>query len=209
MNTDNRIELLRWYDARRRELPWRRTREPYRIWVSEVMLQQTRAETVIPYYKHFLQRFPTIAALAAAETEEVLSLWSGLGYYRRARQLHRAARMLVEEGGEIPRSVDALRRLPGVGPYTAAAVASIAFGVAVPALDGNVVRVLARRQALAGNPRSAEVRRQLESAAARLLAPQRPGDSNQALMDLGATVCKATQPGLSMVPPAAGLPGSQ
>jgi A/G-specific adenine glycosylase len=185
--------LLRWYDARRRDLPWRRSRDPYRIWLSEVMLQQTQVRTVIPYYERFLERFPTVGALAAAETEEVLALWSGLGYYRRARQLHRAAGEVVRRGG-FPETALELRELPGVGPYTAAAVASIAFGEPVPVLDGNVERLLCRRLAVAEDPKRSAVRRRLSAAAAELLDPERPGDGNQALMEVGATVCRPVAP---------------
>ena len=186
--------LLAWYDARRRELPWRKTRDPYRIWVSEVMLQQTRVGTVLPYYEAFLQRFPTVEDLASAPVDEVLARWSGLGYYRRARQLHRAAREIVERGGKFPTSARELQSLPGIGPYTAAAVASIAFGEVTPALDGNVERLLCRRLGLREDPKRSATRRELLAAAARLLDRGRPGDSNQALMELGATVCKPAQP---------------
>src|SRR5579864_4864215 len=150
-------DLLSWFDRHRRDLPWRRTRDPYRIWVSEIMLQQTRVETVLAYYERFLARFPTVNELARAPLEEVLALWSGLGYYRRARQLHAAARHIADQG-EFPRTIDRLLELPGVGSYTAAAVASIAFGVAVPLLDGNVERVMARRLALAGDPKRGAAR---------------------------------------------------
>src|SRR6185295_2333616 len=141
-------DLLAWFDRHRRDLPWRRTRDPYKIWLSEVMLQQTRVETVLPFYKRFLEKFPTVEALARAEVEEVLALWSGLGYYRRARQLHAAARK-VAAAGAFPTTEAGLLGLPGVGAYTAAAVASIAFGVAAPVRDGNVEGVLARCLALA------------------------------------------------------------
>ncbi len=188
-----RHSLLAWYDRSRRALPWRATRDPYRVWLSEVMLQQTRVEVVLPYYERFLARFPSVEALAAAAEAEVLALWSGLGYYRRARQLHAAARRLVERGG-FPETPDGWRELPGVGDYTAAAVASICFGTAVPVLDGNVERVLARVLALAGDPKGAAARRRLLAAAAELVDPARPGDSNQALMELGATVCTPRRP---------------
>ncbi|HEX2251652.1 MAG TPA: A/G-specific adenine glycosylase [Thermoanaerobaculia bacterium] len=191
--------LLAWFDAHRRELPWRRDRDAYRIWVSEVMLQQTPVEAVLPYYERFLARFPDVAALAAAPVEEVLTLWSGLGYYRRARQLHAAARRIAEAGG-FPRTVEGLRALPGIGEYTAAAVASQAFGVVVPVLDGNVERVLARRLAADGDPKAAPVRRRLRAAAAALLDPHRPGDSNQALMELGATLCVPRRPRCLLCP---------
>jgi A/G-specific adenine glycosylase len=194
--------LLAWYDAHRRDLPWRADPDPYRVLLSEVMLQQTRVEVVVPYFHRFLARFPTVEALAAAEVEEVLGRWSGLGYYRRARLLHAAARRLA--AGGFPRTVDGLRELPGVGGYTAAAVASIAFGARVPALDGNVERVLARRLAFGGDPRRAAGRRALVEAALALLDPERPGDGNQALMELGATVCTPRRPACPRCPLAAG-----
>lgn len=194
-----RQALLDWYDRHRRDLPWRRSRDPYRIWLSEVMLQQTRIETALPYYQRFLEKFPTVEDLAGAEVEEVLALWSGLGYYRRARQLHAAARKVAEAGG-FPRTVAGLRELPGIGAYTAAAVASIAFGVAEPVLDGNVERVLSRRLALDLDPKSREARQRMLEAAAGLLDPGRPGDSNQALMELGATICVPRRPRCLLCP---------
>ncbi|HEX6202182.1 MAG TPA: A/G-specific adenine glycosylase [Thermoanaerobaculia bacterium] len=204
--------LLAWYDRHRRDLPWRRDRDPYRVWLSEVMLQQTRVETVTPYFARFTDRFPDVAALAAADLDEVLALWSGLGYYRRARQLHAAARRVAAAGG-FPRTVEGLRELPGVGAYTAAAVASIAFGVVVPVVDGNVERVAARLLALDGDAKAPAARRRIAETAARLLAPERPGDSNQALMELGATVCLPRRPRCLLcplgqaVPSAGGGPG--
>ncbi len=191
--------LLSWFDHHRRDLPWRRTSDPYKIWLSEVMLQQTRVETVLPFYNRFLERFPTVEDLARAEVEEVLTLWSGLGYYRRARQLHAAARRIAEIG-EFPSTVEGLLTLPGIGAYTAAAVASIAFGVAAPVMDGNVERVLSRCLALEEDPRSGPARRKLLAAAAELLAPERSGDSNQALMELGATLCSPRRPKCLLCP---------
>jgi len=193
-------ELLEWYDANRRDLPWRGHRCAYEIWVSEVMLQQTRVETVEGYYRRFLERFPTLERLAAAPIEDVLAAWSGLGYYRRARQLHAAARQLAEQGRDVPETPRELRELPGIGEYTAAAVASIAFGVPVVVLDGNVERVLARLIALPDNPRAAGPRRQLRALAERHLDPGRPGDFNQALMELGAMVCTPRRPHCSECP---------
>jgi A/G-specific adenine glycosylase len=185
-----RAALLAAYDRDARDLPWRRDTDPYRILVSEVMLQQTRVETVTGYYDAWLDRFPSTEALASASEDEVLKAWEGLGYYRRARNLHRAARMVREElGGQIPTTVEGLRQLPGVGEYTAGAVASIAFAVPAPAVDGNVTRVLARLFDEPG-PRPAWLR---ETAAA-LVDPERPGDWNQALMELGATVCTPRSP---------------
>jgi A/G-specific adenine glycosylase len=195
--------LLAWFDRQHRQLPWRRDRDPYRVWVSEIMLQQTRVETARPYYERFLERFPDRASLAAAEDDAVLAAWSGLGYYRRARQLLAAARRLEGEGGGWPTTAEQWRRLPGVGPYTAAAVASIAFGEVEPALDGNAVRVLSRLAAEPGDPGRAAVRRRLEKRARALLDPQRPGDSNQALMELGATLCRPRRPRCEACPLAA------
>jgi A/G-specific adenine glycosylase len=188
-HVDFRQNLLQWYDRNARDLPWRHTRDPYAIWVSETMLQQTRVSVVIDYYTRFMTRFPTLQSLAQAEESEVLALWSGLGYYRRARALHESAKAVVaENGGEIPKTAAALSRLPGVGVYTAAAVASIAFGEPVAAVDGNVERVLTRyfgHEPVPGVARSGELRRSAEQ----LVDPERPGDFNQAMMDLGASVC--------------------
>lgn len=192
--------LLEWFDHHRRDLPWRRSRDPYRIWLSEVMLQQTRVETAIPYYERFLERFPTVERLAQAEPQEVLAQWSGLGYYRRARQLHRAAREVARRGGDFPDTVEGLLELPGIGPYTAAAVASIAFGVAEPVLDGNVERVASRLLASSENPKSSRGRRRLRERVRELLDPRRPGDSNQALMELGAIVCTPRSPRCLLCP---------
>lgn len=200
-----RDDLLAWYDRHRRELPWRRDRDPYRVWISEVMLQQTRVETVLPYYERFLERFPDVHTLAAAPLEEVLALWSGLGYYRRARQLHGAAGRIVREG--FPETAAGWRELPGIGEYTAAAVASIACGEAAAVLDGNVERVTARLLALEENPKRAAPRRRLRAAAEALLDPGRPGDSNQALMELGARVCTPRNPKCLLCPLARGCEG--
>jgi A/G-specific adenine glycosylase len=181
--------LLPWYRAQHRDLPWRRTRDPYRIWVSEIMLQQTRVETVIPYYERWMQRFPTIADLARADLGDVLKSWEGLGYYARARNLQRAARVLVEEGRGVPGTVDELLHLPGIGRYTAGAIASLAFDRAAPALDGNVRRVLSRLYADA-EP-SVET---LWQRAEELLSQAHPAEHNQAMMELGATVCTPRSP---------------
>lgn len=185
--------LLDWYRRHARALPWRQDRDAYRVLVSEVMLQQTRAATVIPYYERFLGAFPNVEALAAASVEEVLTQWSGLGYYARARRLHAAAGQIVARGS-FPRSVAELKTLPGVGAYTAAAVASIAFGEAVAVVDGNVERLAARLLALPGDPGRGPGRHRVRRLAAALLEPGRPGDSNQAMMELGATVCTARAP---------------
>ena len=180
-------KLLRWFERAKRDLPWREEpRVPYRVWISEVMLQQTRVEVVIPYYRRFLRRFPTLKSLAEAPLDDVLALWSGLGYYRRARNLHRAARAC---DGALPRTAAALRELPGFGPYTAAAVASLAFGAEVPLVDGNVARVLARVFRLEGDARA-----QSWKLAAELLPRGRAGEFNEALMELGATVCTPRSP---------------
>ncbi|MFP3897225.1 MAG: A/G-specific adenine glycosylase [Anaerolineales bacterium] len=185
--------LLAWYKKNRRDLPWRRARDPYAIWVAEVMLQQTQVATVIPYYERFLQRFPTVRALAEADLDDVLALWQGLGYYTRARHLHEAAGIVLREyGGMLPRERGALRDLAGIGPYTSAAIASIAFGKDVAALDANVVRVLCRLFDYAGDPRKAAGKRALHRHAEGLLPPGRAGEYNQAMMELGATICTTT-----------------
>jgi A/G-specific adenine glycosylase len=201
-----RRALLAWYDRTRRELPWRGTQskvDPYRTWIAEVMLQQTQVAIALPYWLRFVERFPTLAALAAAREEDVLAVWSGLGYYARARRMVPAARLALARHGGLPSSVEELRGLPGFGPYTAGAVASIAFGVRTPAVDGNVTRVLSRLFLLDGDPRAPAARRRVEAIAAALLPEERPGDLNQALMDLGATVCRKPSPACSRCPVAA------
>ncbi len=195
--------LLDWFAANRRELPWRRNRDPYRVWVSEVMLQQTRVETVLGYYEGFLERFPTIDSLARAELEEVLAAWSGLGYYRRARLLHRSAQA-VAEAGSFPVGYEAWRELSGIGEYTAAALASQLDGEARLAVDGNVERVVSRLIAYEGDPRSAEGRRLIVEAGSALLDAETPGTSNEALIELGATVCTARRPACASCSLAAG-----
>ncbi|MGE5176099.1 MAG: A/G-specific adenine glycosylase [Hyphomicrobiales bacterium] len=190
-----RAALLRWYRRERRDLPWRRTRDAYAIWVSEVMLQQTRVETVIPYYERFLARFPRVEALAGARESDVLAAWSGLGYYRRARHLKRAAEAVVREhGGRLPGDPEALRALPGIGAYTAAAIASIGFGRPAAAVDGNVIRVIARLEGFRGRRDSGALRRRVEAVAAALAEGPAPGDWTQALMELGATRCLPREP---------------
>lgn len=198
--------LLEWFDRHQRVLPWREDRDAYRVWVSEIMLQQTRVDVVVPYFERFVSRFPSVYALAEAGIDEVLSHWSGLGYYRRGRQLHEAA-CRVAAAGSFPRTVEGLMELPGIGPYTAAAVASIAFGVLTPVLDGNVERVLSRQLALRDDPKAKPARRTLFAAAEELLDPIRPGDSNQAMMELGATVCVPRQPRCGECPLAADCKG--
>jgi A/G-specific adenine glycosylase len=187
--------LLGWFGRVRRDLPWRRTRDPYAIWVSEVMLQQTQVVTVVPFFERFLQAFPTVAALAGAEEQEVLRLWEGLGYYRRARDLHRAARELVgRTGGTIPDDPDALAELPGLGPYTLNAVLSQAFDRRLPILEANSQRLLSRLLGREEDPRSGPARRWLWQAAEALLPRRRVGEFNQALMELGALVCTPASP---------------
>ena len=193
-------ELLRWYDRHRRVLPWRARKgeraDPYRVWLSEIMLQQTTVKAVVPYYERFLARFPDVAALARARPASVLAAWSGLGYYRRARHLHEAARLVVRRhGGRLPDDAEALSALPGIGRYTQGALLSLAFDRPEPVLDGNVERVLCRLLGERRDPRRAEVRRRLWSEAGRLVeASPAPGDFNEALMELGATVCTPANP---------------
>jgi len=188
--------LLAWYDQHARHLPWRGSADPYVVLVSEVMLQQTQVETVMPYFARWMQRFPSLASLAEAQQQEVLAAWEGLGYYSRARNLQRAAQMVMQEfSGKIPADPPSLRRLPGVGRYTAGAIASIAFGQPVPALDGNIRRVLSRVFNVSEDARSPAGVRRLWSLAAEQLPSDRPGDYNQALMDLGALVCTPQNPG--------------
>jgi A/G-specific adenine glycosylase len=193
-----RRQLLEWYARNRRDLPWRRNPTPYAIWVSEIMLQQTRVAVVIDRYQTFLARFPTLVSLALAPEQEVLALWSGLGYYRRARMLLKAAQFVADQlQGNLPSSAQELRMLPGIGDYTAAAIASIAHGEAVAVVDGNVERVLCRLEGWAAGSRTgggAVVRRKIEQLAAKLVDPEHPGDFNQALMELGATVCLPRNP---------------
>jgi A/G-specific adenine glycosylase len=190
-----RRSLLKWYDEHRRDLPWRQTRDPYRIWLSEIMLQQTRVAAVLEHYRLFLERFPDVHALAAASEDSVLAAWSGLGYYRRARMLHQCAKEIVQRhGGSFPQSAELLLQLPGIGRYTAAAIASIAFSEPVAVVDGNVERVLRR---LSGMELTKE---QNWFQAQAMLAPSRPSDFNQAMMELGATVCVPREPRCLMCP---------
>jgi A/G-specific adenine glycosylase len=190
-----RRALLAWYDSNKRDLPWRRTRDPYAIWVSETMLQQTRVDTVIPYYERFLKRFPDVETLATADTDDVLGEWAGLGYYSRARNLQAAAReVAVGHGGRLPDDVDGLRSLPGVGRYTAGAVASIAFDRPEPIVDGNVARVLARLLGIRDDIQKPAVNKRLWSEAEAIAQGPRPGDLNQALMELGALICTPAEP---------------
>jgi A/G-specific adenine glycosylase len=187
--------LLDWYEKRKRDLPWRRTRDPYAIWVSEVMLQQTQVKTVLGYFERWMQRFPTVQALAAAADADVLHAWQGLGYYSRARRLLSGARAVSERhAGELPRDVAALLALPGIGPYSAGAIASIAFGLPEPIVDGNVVRVLSRLFALRGDPAKAPLKQELWRLARELVPHDKPSEFNQSLMELGATICSPTSP---------------
>ena len=188
-----RKALARWYRQAQRDLPWRRTAEPYPVWVSEVMLQQTRVAAALPYYQRFLERFPTVEALAAAPEQDLLAAWSGLGYYSRARNMQKAARQVVAQGG-FPRGFAELRALAGIGDYTAAAIASICFGLPHAVLDGNVIRVLARLLADPGDTGSTRTRRRLAAAAQEFLDCHSPAAHNQALMELGALVCLPRQP---------------
>ena len=196
-----RTRLLAWFDADHRDLPWRRTTDPYRILVSEYLLQRTRVVSGTAYYERFLARFPDVAALASASEEDVLRAWEGLGFYRRARNLHAAAKAVVRDhGGRIPSDAATLASLPGVGPYTAGAVASIAFGEAVPAVDGNATRVLARLYRVEEDMAVTGGRRRISELSRALVPPDRPGAFNQALMELGATICGPRQPRCSSCP---------
>lgn len=182
--------LCNWYRAGHRDLPWRRTPTPYHVWVSEIMLQQTRVQAVLPYYERFMRALPTVQALAEAPEEQLMKLWEGLGYYSRARNLQKAARVVCEQyGGEMPCTREELLTLPGIGPYTAGAVASIAGGQACPAVDGNVLRVLSRLFAREWDIRTQAVKRQAECELSAVIPADCPGDCNQALMELGAMVC--------------------
>ena len=195
MDRQRRLEaiaepLLAWYDKNKRDLPWRGTRDPYKVWVSEIMLQQTRVAAVLPYYRRWMEELPTTADLAAVEEERLMKLWQGLGYYSRARNLQKAAQtIMTDHGGRFPDTYEALVKLPGVGDYTAGAVASIAFGRPVPAVDGNVLRVAARVADIRENIMDTKVRKSFRAWMEAAMPQDRPGEYNQALMDLGATVC--------------------
>lgn len=196
-----RRHLMPWYHAHRRLLPWRSTRDPYAITVSEFMCQQTQVATVVPYFTRWMAAFPSWSSLAAAEESAVLKAWEGLGYYRRARFLHRLAQTVTRDlGGRLPTSPEALRALPGIGPYMAGAIASIAFQQPVPLVDGNVERVLARLHAFALDARSTQGRKQFWVWAEALVPPERPGDHNQALMELGALICTPRNPACLLCP---------
>lgn len=198
-----RRNLLRWYDGGKRDLPWRRDRDPYRVWISEVMLQQTRVAAVIPYYERFLARFPAVESLAEASEPELLGAWAGLGYYRRARNLQKAAKEIAARGA-FPAKYEELRELAGIGDYTAAAIASIAFGRKHAAVDGNVLRVLSRYTGEPGEIGAPSTRARLRETAERLLDARRPGEFNQAMMELGATLCLPREPQCLLCPVAEG-----
>jgi A/G-specific adenine glycosylase len=194
-------EILRWYARHKRDLPWRNTRNPYCIWISEVMLQQTQVDTVIPYYKRFLSRFPSVKALASAPVDDVLKCWENMGYYARARNLHTAAQQLMERfGGELPHTRDDLSRLPGIGSYTAGAILSIAFGQPVPAVDGNVRRVLSRLFAITEPLDQSQTQCHLMNLAEQMISEKDPGTFNQALMDLGSQICTPRKPNCGLCP---------
>ena len=187
--------LLNWWDAGHADLPWRGVRDPYAVWVSEIMLQQTQIATVIPYYERWLGRFPTVADLAAASVDEALKLWEGLGYYGRVRHMHAAAQTIVNEwNGRFPPTAIQLQSLKGIGPYTAGAIASIAFDEPVPVLDGNVIRVLSRLTDLPDDVTATATKKRLRQLAADLVPARRPGDYNEALMELGQTICLPQKP---------------
>lgn len=202
MNRENFTKtILAWYDQGHRDLPWRRTRNPYAIWVSEIMLQQTRAETVISYYERFLARYPTVRDLAQAPEEELLKAWEGLGYYSRARSLQRAAQAIVSDyGGQLPADLEKLRALPGIGDYTAGAIASIAFGIPAAAVDGNVERVLCRWDAVMEEVGTPAVRRRIAARAQELVPQDRPGAFANAMMEMGATMCTPKSPKCLLCP---------
>ncbi len=193
--------LLNWYDHHKRTLPWRGLQDPYAIWVSETMLQQTRVETVLSYYPRFMHAFPAVKALADAPLDEVLKLWEGLGYYRRAQNLHKGAQQVMADyQGTLPHSPAELMKIHGIGDYTAGAIASIAYGFPVPAVDGNVIRVISRLCGIRDNVGIPSVKRALTARAAELVPSHRPGDFNQALMDLGSAICTPGTPDCSTCP---------
>jgi len=195
------VLLLKWYDQVRRDLPWRRTKDPYRIWLSEIMLQQTRVETVKGYYARFLEWFPTVQDLAAAPQEQVLKAWEGLGYYSRARNLQKAAQVIVNErGGVFPSAYEDILSLPGIGPYTAGAIGSIAFDLPAPAVDGNVYRVASRFFGIREDVGIPKVQKEIRRLVEESIPVERPGDYNQALMELGATLCCPGTPGCDLCP---------
>lgn len=194
-------DLLQWYDDNKRDLPWRRERDPYKIWVSEIMLQQTQVDTVIPYYERFMRLFPTVEALAEAEEETVLKAWEGLGYYSRARNLHQAVKEVKSAyGGQVPDSEKDVKALKGVGPYTAGAILSIAYNKPAPAVDGNVMRVLSRIFSIYDDIAKPSARKLFEEKVMELISEDRASDFNQALMELGAVICRPKSPGCLLCP---------
>lgn len=193
--------LLHWYDRHQRDLPWRRTRNPYFIWVSEIMLQQTQVDTVIPFYHRFLSEFPTIETLAKAPLQDVLKVWENLGYYSRARHLHEAAKVIMNGmGGNIPKTEDGLLRIPGIGPYTAAAILSIAFGQKIAAIDGNVRRVICRLFGIRGPINRAKTRKKISEVATALIPREEASRFNQGIMDFGAALCTPRKPACGICP---------
>jgi A/G-specific adenine glycosylase len=200
-NTALHTALIDWFETHKADLPWRRTKDPYAIWLSEIMLQQTQVATVVPYYQRFVDRFPTVQALANAPLDDVLKLWEGLGYYSRARNLHRAAQMVVEKfGGEFPRSADELQKLPGVGRYTAGAVASFAFGQDVPVLDGNVIRILTRLYNIEDDVTQSATKRALWELSEEILPAGQAASWNEGLMELGRRICTPRSPQCASCP---------
>jgi A/G-specific adenine glycosylase len=196
--------ILSWYDENKRDLPWRKTNSAYFIWISEVILQQTRVEQGLPFYRRFVERFPDVNSLAAAEENQVLAVWKGLGYYSRARKLHHAAKLIVEQGQGFPNSFNSLINFPGIGPYTAGAIASIAYNEPVPALDGNAFRIMSRVFNVSNPISSSKAQKLIQSLAKEWISKSRPGDFNQALMDLGSSVCTPRQPNCPFCPLNAG-----
>ena len=196
-----KINLLSWYEANKRDLPWRRTRDPYLIWISEIMLQQTQVDTVIPYFENFKSKYPTPTALAEADEQEVLKDWEGLGYYSRARNLHTAVKEVVEKyDGQVPEDIKELGSLKGIGPYTQGAIASIAFNQAEPAVDGNVMRVLSRILLITDNTSEAKVRKKFEAIIYKIISKEDPSSYNQGLMELGAMICSPRKPSCLLCP---------
>jgi A/G-specific adenine glycosylase len=194
-------KLLPWFEENKRSMPWRSNRTPYRVWISELMLQQTRVDQVTPYFRRFMKRFPSLKSLAAASQEDVLKLWEGLGYYSRARNLHRAARIIVDKmNGRFPSNPADIIKLPGVGSYTAAAIGSLAFNQDLAVLDGNVIRVLSRLHAYTKDTRSSAARTELQQMAETLLVKGEAGNYNEAMMELGATVCLPRNPKCNACP---------
>jgi A/G-specific adenine glycosylase len=200
-NTELQTDLLHWYDKHKRDMPWRDCGDPYKIWVSEIMLQQTRVDQATPYFNRFVDQFPTVEDLAAADQQEVLKVWEGLGYYSRARYLHSAAKLVVDKyDGKVPDNWDDITELKGVGPYTASAILSIAFQKQYAVVDGNVIRVLSRYLGIEDDVRSTKTKNAIQDAADELIPADRPGDFNQAVMELGATICTPSNPDCGACP---------